>query len=367
MAMSLARAMPLACLAALAAAGPAAAKPFLLTTSGNKPSVVVDASGTAHAVWDSVSGSTSTTHYCRVPRNATKCLAGSERTFSPVLGDQDFGGPRVYITGGGGKGLLVVTSRCCTETQGPDGTIYGSSTWAYASADGGATFDAGTWIGTQVPDLGATFARGAFWALGVAGDGSALQLQSAPLTAFTGPPNAISTKSVDSAGIGTSPKGDVVAFADAVNNVYAGKLVGDANTTTIGFKNLGKGSDVVVTAGPSGVDLFYKTTGNNARYIVTRFKGGKASKTRAVSEPGFPVFGTAFQDAPGRVHAAWVGDRGLTYRRSGTSGGSFGKPKVLAKKGDYYDLVVSANAAGKATVVYDSNTFSGRVGGFTAG
>jgi hypothetical protein len=367
--MSPARAMPLALLAALAATtGSAAAKPFVVSSAGNKPSVAVDGAGTAHVVWDSVAADdTSTTHYCRVARNGTKCLAGTERTFSPVPGDQDFGGPRVYLTGGGGKGILVVTSRCCTSADAPDGSVYGTSTWAFGSADGGATFDGGTWIGTQVPDLAATFARGAFYALGVAGDGSALQLQAAPLTTFSGAPNAVSSKTVDSGGVGTSPKGDVIAFADARNNVFAGKLVGDANSAKIAFKSLGKGSDVVITAGPKGVDLFYKTTGDRARYIVRRYKGGKAGKIWAVSEAGFPVFGTAFQDATGRIHAAWEGDRGLTYRRSRSSGGGFGKVKVLSKKSDYFNLVIAANPRGKATVVYDSNGFAGRVGGFTSG
>jgi hypothetical protein len=366
--MSPARATSLVVLAALAGAGPAAAKPFVVSKAGNKPSVAVDSAGTAHVVWDSVAAdSTSTTHYCRVARNGVKCLPGTQRTFAPVAGDQDFGGPRVYLTAGGGTGVLVVTSRCCTSAEAPDGAVYGTSTWAFGSTDGGATFDGGTWIGTQVPDIAATFARGAFLALGVAGDGSALQLQSAPLTAFSGVPNAVSSRTADSGGVGTSPKGDVVAFADARNNVYAGKLTGDPNTTKVAFRSLGKGSDVVLTAGPKGVDLFYKTTGSRSRYIVRRYKRGKAGKISAVSEAGFPVFGTAFQDATGRIHAVWEGDRGLTYRRSATSGRGFGTPKVLSKRSEYFNLVVAANPKGKATVVYDSNGFAGRVGGFTSG
>lgn len=367
MAMLRLRAVPLVLVATLAAAGPATAKQFVVSAAGNKPSVAVDNSGTAHVVWDSVAtDNTSTTHYCRVARSATGCLSGSERTFSPVPGDQDFGGPRVYLAGGG-KSVTVVLSRCCTTTDGPDGQSYGTSTWATSSADGGGTFGAPAWIGTQVPDLGATLARGAFFALGVAGDGSALQLQSSPLTGFAGPPNTVSTKSANSGGIGTSPKGDVVAFADAQNNVFAGKLVGDANSAHIAFKSLGKGSDVVVTAGPQGVDVFYKTTGKNARYIVRRYKGAKAGKISAVSEAGFPIFGNAFQDASGRVHAVWQGDRGLTYRRSGTSGGGFAKPKSLSNKASFFNLVVSANPQGKAALVYDSNGFAGKVGGFTVG
>ncbi|MFL5845682.1 MAG: hypothetical protein ACJ762_13415 [Solirubrobacteraceae bacterium] len=359
------RAIPLLVAASLAASGPAAAKQFVVSSAGNKPSVALDAAATAHVVWDSVAAdNTSTTHYCRVARNATGCLAGSERSFSPVAGDQDFGGPRVYVSG---STVTIAMSRCCTTTDAPDGQSYGTSTWVTTSTDGGANFSAPAWIGTQVPDLGATLARGSFFALGVAGDGSALQLQASPLTAFAGPPNAISTKTANSGGIGTSPKGDVVAFADAKNNVFAGKLVGDANSAKVAFKSLGKGSDVVVTAGPSGVDVFYKTTGRKARYIVRRYKGGKAGKISAISETGFPIFGAAFQDPTGHVHAVWQGDRGLTYRRSGKTGGGFAKPRVLSRKAVFYNLVISANARSKATVVYDSNGFAGKVGGFTVG
>lgn len=356
-------AAPLALLAALAAAAPAAARPFTLSTAGNKPSVAVDASGTAHVVWDAVAAdNTSTTYYCRVARNGAKCLPGSERTFAPVAGDQDFAGPRVYLRG---KNVLVVTSRCCTSADAPDGSSYGTRTFAISSPDGGATFGEPRWIGTQAPDVGATLARGAFLALGIAGDGTALL--SSPLDGFSGPAKTVTPKLASSGGVGISPRGDVVAFADAQNNVFAGALDGDPNAATIDFKSLGKGSDVVVTAGPSGVDVFYKTNGRDQRYIVRRYRGTMSSRIAAVSEAGFPIFGNAFQDGLGRIHAVWQGDRGLTYRRSAKSGRNFGAPRRLSAKTRYFNLVVAANRGGQAAVVYDSNGFSGRVGGFTAG
>jgi hypothetical protein len=359
-------AAPLTVLAALAVAAPAAARSFTLTTHGNKPSVAVDAAGTAHVAWDEVDNdNTSTTHYCRVARNGARCLPGTERTFSPVPGDQDFGGPRVYLPSKGA--VLVVTSRCCTSADAPDGAVYGTRTFAIGSADGGATFGEPAWIGTQVPDVGATFSRGAFLAFGITADGDGTALQSASLAGFTGAARTVTRKRADSGGVGTSPKGNVVAFADTRNNVVAGALKGDPNFATIRFTKLGKGSDVVVTGGPSGVDLFYKTNGRDQRYIVRRYKGTKAGKIAAVSELGFPIFGNAFQDALGRVHAVWQGDRGLTYRRSAKSGTNFGKPRRLSAKTKYFNLIVAANPKGQATVVYDSNGFAGRVGGFTAG
>jgi hypothetical protein len=354
----------LASLAVLAAAGPAAAKPFLVSTAGTKPSVAVDLSGTTHIVWDSVAGdNTSTTHYCKVLRGGSACLAGSPKAFAPVPGDQDFGGPRVFLTGG--RNVLIVTTRCCTSEQGPDQEFHGTRLFALSSSDDGATFGPATWIGTQVPDLGAAFTSGAVLALGVGTDGTAIQ--SASLRSFAATPRTITAKQASSGGIGVSPRGNLVAYADDANNVFAGPLKGDPNGAAIAFKALGRGSDVSVTSGAKGADLFYRTTGPKARYIVRRYAGGKPGKISAVSEAGFPIFGTAFQDGPGRVHAAWQGDLGLTYRVSGTNGRGFGKMVRLSKKSGFFNLALAANPKGRATVAYDSNGFRGRVGGFTVG
>lgn len=364
MAMLPARALPLGLLAALAAAAPAAARPFTVSTAGNSPSVAVDAAGTAHVAWDTLGADeTSTTHYCRVARNGAKCLNGTERSFTPAAGDRDFGGPRVFLPGG--RKVLIATSRCCTSEQGPDGQFHGTRVYAIASSDGGASFGAPAWIGTQEPGYGAAFGRLGFLSFGTAGGGAGVQ--ASPLAGFSGTENVVTPKLVISGGIGVSPRGNVVAFADSGQNVFAGALNGDPNTASIAFKSLGKGDDVTVTGGPQGVDVFYKTTGKQARYITRRYKGGKAGKISAVSEAGFPIFGTAGQDAAGRVHAVWQGDLGLTYRKSATSGRGFGKSKRLSGKLGFFSLAVAANAQGRATVVYDSNKPAGRVGGFTAG
>lgn len=357
-------AMPLAALVVLLAAAPASGRSFVVAKDGNQPSIAIDDGATTHIAWDAVdAGNTSTTHYCRVLRKGTSCAEGSERTFTPAPGDQDFGGPRVYLTGG--QNVLVVTERCCTSTEGPDQQVHGSRLFAFSSTDGGATFGEATWIGTQVPDIGAAHATGAFLALGVAEDGTAIQ--SAPLNGFAGSSHTVTRKVADSGGIGVSPKGNMVAYADTKNRVYAGRLQGDPNTAPVKFKRIGRGEGVVVTSGPKGADLLYKTTGKRSRYIVRRYVLGKARKAKAVSEAGFPIFGTAFQDQVGRIHVAWQGDRGLTYRRSSASGRSFKKARRITRKSGYFNLVVTANRRGNATVAYDSNGFTGKVGGFTVG
>lgn len=357
-------AVPLAVLALLVTTAPAAARPFFVSVDGNKPAVAADLAGTTHIVWDSVAADhTSTTHYCRVARTGSTCLPGTSRFFTPAAGDQDFGGPRIFLTGP--RDVLLVTTRCCTSVEGPDQTTHGTRVFAYFSSDGGATFGPAAWIGTQVPDLGAAYDRGSILLLGIAIDGTAIQ--SAPLIGFAGTARALTGKLGQSGGVGVSPRGNVVAYADADHNVFLATLPRALTGGAVAFQPLGKGSDVVVTSGAKGTDVFYRTTGPRARYIVRRYAGGRPGKTAAVSEPGFPIFGTAFQDGPGRVHAVWEGDGGLTYRVSRTNGRGFGKARRLSSKSGFFNLALAANPKGQAVVAYDTNRFHGRVGGFTTG
>lgn len=159
----------------------------------------------------------------------------------------------------------------------------------------------------------------------------------------------------------------MVAFSDTADNLFVAALTGDPNTADLTPRAAGKGSDVVVTSGPNGVDVLSLTPGKDTRYVVRRYANRRMGPAMPVSELGFPVFGTAVQDAAGRLHAAWVGERGLTYRRSAPDGRRFSAPRAVSSKLDYFALALGANAKGQAAVVYDSNKPSGRVGGFTIG
>jgi hypothetical protein len=355
--------------ATLALSAGAQAKGFTVSQAGNHPAIAVDASGTAHVVWDQVDkpdadDATSTTYYCKVPRNATGCAKGSTRTFSPATGDQDFAGPRVFLTGG--SNVVVVLTRCCTPETATDGQTYTTRVYSVGSSNNGASFGDPAWIGTTAPDLGGVVSKGAFLALGAADNGVALQ--SMPVDGFAGAQNLVTNKLADTAGIGASPKGRAIAFNDSTGNVFAASVDGDPATETPSFKSLGKGADVRVGSGPKGVDIMYRTAGKNGRYVVRRVANRKFSAPAAVSEPGEPIFGNLFQDAVGRIHAVWIGDNGVTYRRSGKKGNGFGKPRRVAPltgSSEFYDLVIAANASGKAAVAYDANTDAGRVAGFT--
>ena len=353
-----------ALIASLALSAGAEARSFVVTTTGNSPSVAVDAKGVAHVAWDSQEGDTSTTHYCRVPRAAKACAPGTERTFAPAAGDQDFGGPRLFLTGG--AGVLIVTSRCCSGATGPDGRPHSEHVFAISSADNGGTFGAPAWIGTQRPDS-AAYASGTFFSLGITGGGTGLQ--AAPVAGFEGRENTVTTMLATTSGIGLSPRGNVVAFGSG-GKVYAGAMGADPNASPIAFRKIANGTDVSVTSGPKGADVVYRTMGGDSRIVARRYAGGKAGRLVKVSELGYPIFGTSTQDAAGRLHAAWRGLNGLTYRRSGKTGRGFGKPVKLAPltgNSAFYNLAIAANAKGNAAVVYDGNIDAGRVAGFTTG
>lgn len=357
-------AVPLVLLAALLAAGPAASRSFTVSKTGNKPGLAVEPAGTAHVVWDTVAkDGTSTTNYCRVPRNAPTCANGSLRTFAPLAGAQDFAGPRVYVQGGG-KRVVIVTSRCCTSADAPDGQVYGTHVYSFVSGDGGKTFAAPVWFGTLAPELGSSFGAGdVFWALGISDNGTGLQ--ASPIGTFQGAVNTISTKTAQEGGLGTAGKVALAAFNDATN-VYAGRVSSDPNTAA-SVRQVAKGEDTHVDSGIKGPDVLYRTLGTKARYVVRRWSGSKFGPAQAVSETGFPVFGNLFQDAAGRIHTVWQADNGVTYRVSDKNGRHFGSKKLLTRKSGFFNFVVAANPKGKATVVYDSNGYAGRVGGFTAG
>jgi hypothetical protein len=355
------RTVSLALVAAFAFAGDAGARAFLVTKAGNAPAVAVDAAGTAHVAWDTVAGdNTSTTHYCKVPRTAATCAKGTEKTFAPAITDQDFSGPRVYVPGGG-KRVIIVTSRCCTAANGPDGNAYDTHVFSFVSTDAGAHFDGGTSFGTFAPEVGAALsAKGTFFSLGFPEKGTGLQVGG--IAAFTGARTQFTPIVAQSGGVGTSSTATLVALNDKTT-VYAGRVVG----TTVKLVRVAPGNDTQVASGFKAPDLLYRTPGKRPRYVLRRYAGGKLGPPVAVTLTGDPIFAGLFQDSFGRSHVVWQDAKGLNYRRSDETGRHFGAPALLSTRSGYFDTAVAANAKGRAAVVYDSNTYAGRVGGFTAG
>src|SRR4051794_27637714 len=338
----------------LAFAAPASAARFSVTSHGALPAAAVDGAGTTHVVWDAydAGSAASTTTYCRVPRKATRCAPGSTRTFAPVAGDQEFAGPHVIVKG---RAVTVVLSRCCSGTTTP------TRVFAATSSDRGRTFGAPAVIGSLGPDLGLAFTGTALLTFGNSDVGIALQYLK--LGDTTTKENVVAKGEAASGGVGAGPGGWVAAYAGTDGVVRAARLRGDVTATKPTFSVLGRGSDVRVTAGRNGAYVLYLTPGDRGRYVMRRYADSHFGGTIPVSTGAAPIFGNLFQDRAGRVHATWLGERGITYRRSDREGRTFGRARSLAiTTSEYADLAVAANAAGRATVVYARSATAGTVG-----
>ena len=103
---------------------------------GVEPAVTVDpASGTAYIAWIGAEPSTTTLHFCRLPRGAAACDVNTPVT---VPGTSL---TRPYVTVDG------ATVRIYSYRYGLSGPRF-SAVYALTSLDGGATFDAGVQVGT---------------------------------------------------------------------------------------------------------------------------------------------------------------------------------------------------------------------------
>jgi hypothetical protein len=259
-----------------------------------------------------------------------------------------------------GRAVTIVFSRCCS------GTTSAGRVFAVSSTDGGKTFAEPATIGTLGPDLGFADTGTALLSLGNTSSGIALQY--AKLGATTSKENVIAQGEAASGGVGAGAGGWIAAYEGTDGVVRAARLRGDVTTTKPAFTAVGRGTDVRLAAGPNGTYVLYLTPGDRGRYVVRRYADGRFGGVVRVSTGAAPIFGNLFQDGAGRVHATWLGERGITYRRTDKAGRKFGKARRLATAtSEYADLAIAANAAGRATVVYARSATAGTVGGITTG
>lgn len=119
----------------LALAAPAPAQgPVVELGSGTQPAVVLDAVGTAHIAWIGVEPTTTTLHFCRIPRGGTACDVNQT---VPVPGTS-LTRPFVLVEG--------TTVHLFSYRYGLTGDRF-DAIYRLTSTDGGATFDAGTQVG----------------------------------------------------------------------------------------------------------------------------------------------------------------------------------------------------------------------------
>ena len=144
------------------------ALPPLTIGTGEDPSLLVDAAGTAHIVWNQpVAGNADELHYCRLPRGARACTNSSVLQItepdSPGNGAQtnnDTEGPRALAVG---NELLVLSTRSpnvvpnpgCNDPDPSTCPSSDSNNYLFTSEDGGTSFASPGLIGTNGPSFGA--------------------------------------------------------------------------------------------------------------------------------------------------------------------------------------------------------------------
>lgn len=103
---------------------------------GNDAFVTVDEAGTAHIAWDGNESNFNSLHYCTLPRGATACTVN---TTLPSVG-QSNSLERPFVVANGN------TVQVLSYRYGLPGAQF-SGDILFTSTDGGATFDAGTYVG----------------------------------------------------------------------------------------------------------------------------------------------------------------------------------------------------------------------------
>jgi hypothetical protein len=346
-----------------------ARKPVTLSASGRDPDVAVDAAGTGHFVWSSTDGEVTTTHYCRVARNARGCAAGSERTFLPggapppaTGGNEDFNGPRVFLNG---ATVYVVTSRCCGVPGTPIG--FSQATFVFTSPDGGNTFDGGVLIGSVGPDDAVLIPGSTLIATGTSAQAGAA-VQAVPLA---GPPTAAEAdlfpgRTLVDKRLGFAGGTLIGAFSDT-KHAFTARLNGPNANDPAGWSGVQDGSYTDVAALAGGKAGLYELAESKRNFIGWRkysAKRGKFGSSHTIA-PRFSIFPDGSQDPSGRLHAVWVSGNGVWYSRK-PKGKRYQRRHRVVKGSRFFSLQVAANGKGRGWIAWDSNA-QGRVGAIAVG
>jgi hypothetical protein len=323
----------------VAAPATAAAQSPLDLGAGENASVVVDAAGTAHIVFNATAGGEG---YCRLPRKATAC---DVRTALPL--DERLGRPAILQRA---DGVLLIVA---TTNESIDGTDLTGRTYVWTSGDRGATWSEPVPSAAGSDDLSRAL---------LAPDGQAV-LTLADSAGFAGfqraPLSGSETRTLD-----LSISEDSPAYVDLAT-VSGGRMLAIIGSgKAVSWRFFGGGdpydlrgwptrgtlrnvAEAEVLSGPRGTFLFEhrslaaQRTGSFAPPFAFRaFDAAKArfgaARTAAADRS---IFGssTAVQDASGRLHViADTSGAGRTtcvlYARTGRRSSQwFGRTTVLFK------------------------------------
>ena len=336
---------------AAAAAGAAVPRPFT-AGQGDKPTLTIDAAGTAWVAWNQkVDALSNKVVVCRVPRGATACAA----TTSLTPGETGYAPPRIFVTGP--NQLALITTRCCYT--GPN------RTQLYTSSDGGATWSAPVLAGSL--DASGDAILGPGNAISVVTDTvtGGTNYQRVPLDGSAAPttPTPIGTDEYGGT-IGYFSGRPVVVYYGFQSGgpyhldfaAYSG--TGDIATpaTWSAQAPIGPGSAPRLAGGPSGLVLLSKQNDDaGGGWETRRFDGSAFGAPVALAgSKTINSGGELTQDPSGRVLALWKD--GTTLKGSTSlGGGAFSSAKTyLSGEAEYQGIEAQAAADGGGFAVWKS-------------
>ncbi len=325
--------------------------------NGENPSILVDAAGTAHIVWNErVPGQADRLHYCRIARGASACsvskvlpIAQPDSLGNSPDSNIDSEGPRALSVGNellvlSNRSPNVVTEPGCNDPDPSNCPASDSNNYLFTSEDGGSSFGDPGVIGTNPVGFGAvTFGAGSPFIATLASEpGQGLTFQAAHAGQF-----ASATASFGDAAAGGNGSCCLLAVDAATQHpvvalAAGGRVVvrewdgaGDPNdlshwTTSPAFPGAGQPA---IAAGPAGVFVASSPCDSCDKTEVRRVSAAGIG-------PAVPVGPAANQfnlseDGSGTVDAVYGTDsprHELLLRRS-RDGVHFSAPQVIAASG----------------------------------
>lgn len=349
--------------------------PLVLTQSGERPQVLVDAAGTAHVTWNErgEGDAPDTLRYCRVRRGGRGCEVEQrlvpEQPYdggnAPGFND-DVGVPRVL---GLNDQLVLLTNRYPNTFPGPDGEYHASNTYLFASDDGGATFGPPALVGTgQTSGQPGVFGSGDALRIGLVSDtqtGGTFFQQILPGRYSPATVN-LGGDGIDSA-VAAIDGRPAVAFASigAQTTVRVWSGQGDIQdpgtwTTSPPFA----GDSPRLADGPAGLFLITRAfTGNRALSVRRVSADGRLGAPATIPRSAGAALADLTQDASGRLIASYrqsVGAQDELLMRTSADGRTWTAPEVLrrvAPTAGIWDADLSAAADGGGfSVVWESSS-----------
>ncbi|ADB50467.1 hypothetical protein [Conexibacter woesei] len=358
----------LAAVLVLMFSGSAEAAPFTAGT-GHDAQVAVGADGTGHVVWlteDRADGLA----YCRVARDGGACERTDALAFPGGAGAQaTHAVPQVFVPS---DERVVLVASCWNCGAGG----VSNRTFVWTSADRGQSFASPVERGRGLVAAG----QGAFLpatdTIVTVGISKLLALGDAPLDA---PPITVTTSpTVASPAVAPAPRSDQLVHISSDQSrmqfaLYAGAEAASAidvasnwllgQPVAGGESASGEGS---LASGPSGLQLAYRRTGGGNVVRIHRYDaaartfdgGSDIVRGGGADEPDLA------QNAAGALALVWklssYGGR-LRYARSGTGGGVFSPPALLARDEPFADPEVAAGPGGSGFAVWRGASSAMRV------